>query len=550
MATIQATVNTRLLTKASRLFTGTLQGRVIEILQNARRAGATEVTITNQVPGTESQEQQGLVTIHDNGRGIDDFAKLLDLGGSGWDEALEASEDPAGVGIFCLAPRRVTIRSQGKMVAIEGTGWTGSPVEIRDDAEPVQGTVLCFEDEPWNTAAVERHAVYTGMQVTVDGQACPKESFVSDRVTAYPELGCRIEVRESPDLDAWHRSCAPGGHYCDNVLVSFHGQIVALCHHPIEEHALHYLIEMTGEATGIRLMLPARTCLVENEAFESLKQALELEAFRYLQRRGHHRLPYQAYLRARELGVELPEAEPTYQIGLLGCCDAPEPVKVVMPDGFSLDQCYRLDPHSEGDESDEVNLHLLAALGKFERPFVPVEIRSCYDGYSWAKLPMIGKVKVSVGKLIHEDCLGSGELTCVRALTITAHASDGQIFSSPACMAMAAEPSKDSPEWATDCVLVTPKAEGRLSPSEIWHHLGGWSDEGDTYATQAFDFEQELNRFWADVVGPDEHLRQSILACLAAIRPKWSSVTISAKGIVTIRRKNGSRKILKPPQRA
>ena len=41
--TICAKVSERLLQKASRLFTGTLDGRIIEILQNARRAGATEV---------------------------------------------------------------------------------------------------------------------------------------------------------------------------------------------------------------------------------------------------------------------------------------------------------------------------------------------------------------------------------------------------------------------------------------------------------------------------------------------------------------------------
>ena len=51
MRTIQATVNPRLLTKANRLFTGTLDGRVIEILQNARRAGATQVNITNLPDG-------------------------------------------------------------------------------------------------------------------------------------------------------------------------------------------------------------------------------------------------------------------------------------------------------------------------------------------------------------------------------------------------------------------------------------------------------------------------------------------------------------------
>jgi hypothetical protein len=35
----------------------------------------------------------------------------------------------------------------------------------------------------------------------------------------------------------------------------------------------------------------------------------------------------------------------------------------------------------------------------------------------------------------------------------------------------------------------------------IWYHLGGWSDEGDTYDTQLADFEEQLNLFWADVIG-------------------------------------------------
>ena len=68
METIQATVNPRLLTKAGRLFTGTRQGRIIEILQNARRAGATKVDVTNE---------GGFVTVRDNGQGIENFARLL-----------------------------------------------------------------------------------------------------------------------------------------------------------------------------------------------------------------------------------------------------------------------------------------------------------------------------------------------------------------------------------------------------------------------------------------------------------------------------------------
>ena len=117
-------------------------------------------------------------------------------------------------------------------------------------------------------------AVFSGLEVFVDGERCVKDAFVGDKAVHYPEFGCRIEVREAGDLHPWHRSCVRGRYSSDNTLVSFHGQVVAFGCHPVSEHYLHFLVDMTGEPTGIRLMLPARTQLVENEALEQLKQAL------------------------------------------------------------------------------------------------------------------------------------------------------------------------------------------------------------------------------------------------------------------------------------
>lgn len=538
MTTIQAMVNPRLLTKANRLFTGTLQGRIIEILQNARRAGATKVEITNG---------DGWVTVRDDGHGIEDFARLLDLGGSGWQEALEASEDPAGVGLFCLAPREVTVRSHGQIAVIHKDGWTGSPVRIIADPEPCEGTILAFQDEPWTSSEVDLDAVFSGMQVTADGTAGPQARFISDRAAAHPELGCRIEVRESNDLDPWHHSVCRSQHYGDNVLVNFHGQVVLFHHCPASEHHLHFLIDMTGEPTGIRLMLPARTCLVQNEAYDALLAAMELEAFRYLQGRGHHRLSYKEYLRARQLGIILPEATPTFRVGLLSS-DPPEPIELVMPKEFPLSKCYRLAiDHEHGDETDEANVHLLAALGKFDEPFVPVDISERYDGYSWANLQTIGKVELTIGKTICESWLWSGKIVCVEKLMITAHTSDGKTFSSPMCMTI--KPAGNDPDkrvWE-DVVLVTPEAQDRLAASEIWYHLGGWSDEGDTYDTQESQFCEDLERFWLQLVGPDEHLRVRILESMAGLEPNWQSVKITADGTITIQFKDGSRKALRPP---
>ena len=537
METIQACVNTRLLTKASRLFTGSLSGRIIEILQNARRAGATEVEITNKA---------GCVSVRDNGRGIDDFTRLLDLGGSGWEDSFEESEDPAGVGLFCLAPREVLIRSRGFMARISGDGWTGNPVIIQEDSEPIEGTLLRFEDDEWTMSAVERLAVFTGMQVTVDGQPCAQERFVIEAATHYPDLGCRIEVSEYSDLPGWHSGIRRTHGYSDNVLVNFHGQTTSFDFHPVDARGLWYLVDLTGEPTGIRLMLPARTRLVENEALDQLKQALEREAYRYLQRRGHHRLPYKQYLWAREIGIELPEATPTFQVGLLATGEAPEPVEVTMPEGLSLERCYRFDPDfPDGADTDETNVHLLAALGQFDEPFVPVSIRKEYDGYGWAKLPTIGTVTVTVGKTLHTASVWSGTLTCVDKLTITVATSDARKFSLPVCIAKA-PPPEDASQWVDDHVLVTPAVQERLCASEIWYHFGGWYDEGDTYDTQLFDFERELDRFWMQLIGPDEQLRRAIHDTLQRIEQKWKFVKVFPGGKVRIRFDDGSVKNIRP----
>ncbi|NOX59281.1 MAG: hypothetical protein GXP29_10540, partial [Planctomycetes bacterium] len=293
MQTIQAKVNPRLLTKANRLFTGTVTGRIIEILQNARRAGATKVFISNR---------DGVVSVHDNGDGVDDFATLLDMGGSGWDE-LDASEDPAGVGIFCLAPRRVTIRSRGKVAVIERDGWTGSPVNVSTDPKPRSGTVFEFEDAPWSKGTVEPYAVFSGLDVVVDGEPCAREDFVCKTASHHAALGCRIEVRDAADLNSWHRSFRCVGYQAASVLVNFYGQVVAFYCDGIGERDLHVLVDLTGEATNIRLMLPARTQLIENDAMAQLKDAIQMEAYRYILRRGHHTLPYEQYLDAARRGI-------------------------------------------------------------------------------------------------------------------------------------------------------------------------------------------------------------------------------------------------------
>ncbi len=385
--TICAKVNPRLLSKADRFFLGTAEGRVIEILQNARRAKATEVRISNK---------DGFVTIEDNGCGIEDFQKLLDLGGSGWDEKLEAGEDPAGVGLFSMAPREVTITSKDKQVVIGEDGWTGKPVEVTKFSKAIIGTIVRFkDDEPWNMELVEKHAVFAGIRVVVDGKYCHRMPFCSSKAAFHNNPGCKIEV--VTELSKYH-SHWKTVYYHDKVLVNFHGQVVLLDYCPAKSRSgLTILVDIASD-TNIRLMLPARTQLIENAAFEKLKAAIELEYYKYFQNQKSHTLYYEEYLRAKKLGIELKEAEPKFMVGLISS-EYNEPIEIAVPKNFKIADGYLCFNDDCKDDMAQTNAHLLAALGTFEdKQFVPVEINNSYMGYSWANLPKVTKVEVVKGK--------------------------------------------------------------------------------------------------------------------------------------------------------
>ena len=534
--TICAKVNPRLLTKADRLFTGTAEGRIIEILQNARRAGAKEVRISNK---------DGHVTIEDNGSGIEDFQKLLDLGGSGWDEKLEAGEDPAGVGLFSLAPKEVTITSGDRQIVIDKDGWTGRPVQVTTIPKEVNGTIVNFRDEkPWDMELVEKHAVFAGIRVIVDGKYCHRMPFCSSDAVHYANPGCRIETIK--DISKYHRDWT-SSYYYGRVLVNFHGQVVQLDYWPSKNRPGITILVDIADQTDIRLMLPARTRLVENQAFEQLKVAIELEYYKYFQRQKTHTLSYEEYLRAKELGIELPEAEPQYTVGLISG-EYNEPVEIAIPKNFKVEDGYLCFNGDLKNDMAETNAHLLGALGDFkDKPFVPVTIGGCYMGYSWTKLPKVTKVEVTKGKEKLRHSINCGEIACFDKLIVTVHTSDGKTFSSDIDMAVITKPPKGKYQWSEETVCVTKDARNHLSAENIWFHLGGYSDEGDSFDTQLSYFEKELDEFWNELIGPYETVRQQLIKELYPLYEKWQKITIFSDNSLEIVFKDGRRQRVNPP---
>ncbi|MCK5904974.1 MAG: ATP-binding protein, partial [Gammaproteobacteria bacterium] len=108
-STIQLKVDeTKLVTNLRHAFTR--RSNVIsELMQNARRAGATEICLT-------IDDQR--IIVDDNGSGIDDFSDLLTVASSGWDAQTIADESPFGLGFLAAlyACQSIQIESRGTLL--------------------------------------------------------------------------------------------------------------------------------------------------------------------------------------------------------------------------------------------------------------------------------------------------------------------------------------------------------------------------------------------------------------------------------------------------
>ena len=80
-----------------------------ELLQNARRAGATKVEVNHS-------DSMASLQVLDDGCGISDFQKLLMIAESGWNQEVVDAEQPYGMGWMatCFAAERVIVESKGK----------------------------------------------------------------------------------------------------------------------------------------------------------------------------------------------------------------------------------------------------------------------------------------------------------------------------------------------------------------------------------------------------------------------------------------------------
>lgn len=102
-----------------------------ELMQNARRAGATYVAFSYD-------EDANTLTVEDDGCGIEDPQVLFSIAESGWSDDVKANEHPFGLGFLSALYQadEVEIRSRGKRIIFsteEALGFAEIPVDIHEE---------------------------------------------------------------------------------------------------------------------------------------------------------------------------------------------------------------------------------------------------------------------------------------------------------------------------------------------------------------------------------------------------------------------------------
>lgn len=163
-----------------------------EVLQNARRAGASRVDLT-------FEPKHKRLAISDDGQGIEQWDKLVRLCESGWDEQTMLSDQPFGMGFFSLlyAADSITVRSRGKVLHLSLADVVAKrAVQVVSDTEPTkQGTSIVLQGlkEPLLKPGT---SYGTRPQALADAEApCGGERYVLTEQVAEFALGFALTVR-------------------------------------------------------------------------------------------------------------------------------------------------------------------------------------------------------------------------------------------------------------------------------------------------------------------------------------------------------------------
>ena len=280
MTKIKAKIGDDFLRKSTRLFDGSPEIILAELLQNSRRAGAKSVKFDL----VDAEDGGTFLTLTDDGHGIalEDFQKLLTLSESKWEEQVMEGEEPAGMGVFCLAGKGCTIRSGDHVVKLTPEIFAGSDEgDVLVGREHVNGTSVSFsldvhpDQVDLTCRQAVRHMTSFEQAEIARNTGVYKPVYLGPITTApfyLDDLKVKVHCMNTyyPNSNVFDK--------LQGVMISFVGSLPVRCNMKDLPHQKHFrdacVIEVLP-GSPLKLIHPARQEFVKDAAYEKLLEHLD-----------------------------------------------------------------------------------------------------------------------------------------------------------------------------------------------------------------------------------------------------------------------------------
>jgi hypothetical protein len=524
---IHASVSPNILAKIDRRFTNRIDDLFVELFQNARRAGATHITVTaREVEPISPDFFRTEITVADNGSGIEDFSTLLRLGDSGWDRKVSEREDAAGEGFFSLVHSGVEVTSLKHQATFTKDSFMGHfPVEVIDMETSYPGTRLVFRRAETLEAVgydARKIALYGHTPCSFNGVELPQEDFLKDALIVKEVKGVRIGVYTSYAQAGWNfhgRLLNRSIPSLDDVVVDAEGMAGHL-----------YARFDVLETQSIWFKLPDRTNVVEDAKFHALMDEAKVAMYEYLATLPSHCARFSLYTEARALGVELNEASPWFKPFMVEPADSdtssevlPRDYALVLADltASAIVDCVLSEDCDDGEVCYAFTFAV--AVEYFEKLAVQPLLDDSwrYDGYSWySAARRIHSFGLTIDGVDASEVAPSAELTLVDTIKLSFSLTNvEQPFNWALPFAswrkgncsgdgLLMFATKTSP-WAMQS-----KNESFDLVDAAFHVAFSFNDsgDGDSYGTQQGDFCDAYRREFLSVLGGDEAVLEAELS--------------------------------------
>ena len=337
-AAIRARVHDGAIDRVSRFFNASVADAAAELIQNARRSGATRLDVA-----TEAIPDGGtVVTVTDDGFGIADPAVLLSFGESGWDAATAKREDPAGMGVYALSKRGCAISSRPSTAGIAPMpGWRveltpecflgkqDARIVACEDAPMPSGTAIAFRADQGSDgirAAFAAAARHCPLAVTVNGEVVERKAFLDGAVHVERWQGLAFGVFDSRF------------HGFNDSDLNFHGLTLSVCLPTVDtiDGGTWSVRADVDACPKLELVLPARREAVQTPFLAEMRKAARIAIYRAIRRADRiPALSHNHFTAARKAGIDMPIAPAVLRPWRPGIADIddwrdtpnPEPVR-------------------------------------------------------------------------------------------------------------------------------------------------------------------------------------------------------------------------------